>query len=141
MIEHVKFITREATFNVAFSGKYSYLIGKSGTGKSYMSGLLYQVENGYVATIEGDKHLVGGNWGVALDHLDDKDAVLLFGEDFDVPTIMQFWSLFEESKNQFIFMTRDIIPKVPYLKENVFTMQRTGEHEFTMLPYLVRCEL
>ena len=59
MIEHAKLITRDATFRLSYSGKYSYLIGDSGTRKMFLVNLLGQVLRGYRATMEGSRRIVG----------------------------------------------------------------------------------
>ena len=135
MIEHVKLITREATFHLAYSGKYSYLLGDSGTGKAFMLDMLGQVQRGYLATMEGDRRIVGGPKGVAIDHLDDENVLLVFGEDFDYPRIDDYYlNLIKESQNPCIFITRDLLPEIPYTDENVFAMQRISDKEFSMIP-------
>ena len=135
MIEYASLITREATFHLAYSGKYSYLLGDSGTGKAFMLNLLGQVQRGYLATMEGDRRIVGGPKGAAIDHLDDENVLLVFGEDFDYPRIDDYYlNLIKASKNPCIFITRDLFPEIPYTDENVFAMQRISDKEFSMIP-------
>ena len=135
MIEYASLITREATFHLAYSGKYSYLLGDSGTGKAFMLNLLGQVQRGYRATMEGTRRIVGSPKGAAIDHLDDENVLLVFGEDFDYPWIDDYYlDLIKESPNPCIFITRDLLPGVPYTDENVFTMQRISDREFSMIP-------
>ena len=135
MIEHASLITREATFHLAYSGKYTYLIGDSGTGKAYMVNLLGKVLRGYLATMEGSRRIVGGPDGIAIDHLEDENALLVFGEDYDVPSEEDYYlDQIKESPNPCIFVTRDVIPGIPYTGENVFVMQRISDKEFSMVP-------
>ena len=121
MIERATLITRAATFYLAYSGKYSYLLGDSGTGKGYLVDLLGQILFGYQASMEGSRRVVGGPHGVAIDHLNDDNALLVFGEDYDAMRIKSRWEKISKSVNPCIFMTRDMIPTVPYTDENVFT--------------------
>ena len=135
MIERASLITREATFHLAYSGKYTYLIGDSGTGKAYMVDLLGKVLRGYRATMEGSRRIVGGPYGIAIDHLKDENVLLVFGEDYDVPSVEDYYlDLIKESQNPCIFITRDVIPGIPYTGENVFVMQRISDKEFSMVP-------
>ena len=135
MIEHAKLITGEATFNLVYAGKYSYLLGDSGSGKAYMVDMLGQVLRGYLATMEGSRRIVGGPKGMAIDHLRDENVLLVFGEDFDVPSLdRDYWNAIAKTKNPCIFITRDVIPTVPYTDENVFVMQRISDMEFSMVP-------
>lgn len=135
MNEYASLITREATFHLAYSGKYSYLLGDSGTGKAYMVDLLGQVSRGYIATMEGARRIVGGPKGIAIDHLRDENVLLVFGEDFDVPSIDRaYWDVISKTQNPCIFVTRDLVPGVPYTDENMFVMRRIADREFTMVP-------
>ena len=134
MIEHVKLITREATFHLAYSGKYSYLLGDSGTGKNFLVDLLGQMLLGYRASMEGPRKVIGGPDGIALDHLNDENVLFVFGEDFDVPLIEKRWEKISNSPNPCIFISREIIPAVPYTDENVFMMKRISDIEFSMVP-------
>ena len=134
MIEYASLITREATFHLAYSGKYSYLLGDSGTGKAFMLNLLGQVQRGYRATMEGDRRIVGGPKGIAIDHLNEDNVLLVFGEDYDAMRIKSRWEKIRKSPNPCIFVTRDRIPTVPYTDENVFTLQRISDKEFSMIP-------
>ena len=134
MIERATLITRAATFYLAYSGKYSYLLGDSGTGKGYLVDLLGQILFGYQASMEGPRKVVGGPHGVAIDHLNDDNALLVFGEDYDAMRIKSRWEKISKSVNPCIFMTRDMIPTVPYTDENVFTMKRISDKEFSMVP-------
>ena len=137
MIEHAKLSTRDATFSLSYSGKYSYLIGDSGTRKMLLVNLLGQVLRGYRATMEGSRKIVGGPGGIAIDHLDDENVLLVFGEDYDVPSIDDYYlDMIKKSPNPCIFITRDIVPGIPYTDENVFAMQRISSKEFTMVPVL-----
>lgn len=100
-----------------------------------MMNLLGQVQRGYLATMEGGRRIVGSPKGVAIDHLDDESVLLVFGEDFDYPRIDKYyWDKINESLNPCIFITRDLLPAVPYTDENVFTMQRISDREFSMIP-------
>lgn len=132
MIERVKLITREATFHLAYSEKYSYLLGDSGTGKMFLVDLLEQMQLGYLATVEGTRGIVGGRR--VIDHLYDDNVLLVFDEDYDVPLIEKRWEKISKSPNPCIFITRDRISAVPYTDENVFTMQRISDREFSMVP-------
>lgn len=135
MIKHAKLITREATFDLSYSGKYTYLVGDSGTGKMFMVNLLGKVLRGYRATMEGDRRIVGGPDGIAIDHLRDDNVLLVFGEDYDVPSIDDYYlDLIKKSPNPCIFITRDIIPGIPYTDDNVFAMKRISDKEFSMVP-------
>ena len=134
MIEHVNLITRDAIFHLAYSGKYSYLLGNSGTGKAFLVDLLGQILLGYRATMEGPRRAVGGPNGAAIHHLKDENALLVFGEDYDAPLIEKRWEIISNSPNPCIFISRDMISAVPYTDENVFTMQRISDKEFSMVP-------
>lgn len=135
MIERASLITREATFHLAYSGKYTYLIGDSGTGKAHMVNLLGKVLRGYRATMEGSRRIVGGPEGIAIDHLEDENVLLVFGEDYDAPSVEDYYlDLIKKSPNPCIFITRDVVPGIPYTDENVFAMQRISDKEFSMVP-------
>lgn len=52
-----------------------------------MVDLLGKVLIGCRATMEGSRRIIGGPDGIAIDHLEDEDVLLVFGEDYDVPSV------------------------------------------------------
>ena len=134
MIEYARLETRRFTFNIAFSGKFSYLMGDSGCGRTLLSDALLRHDRSGLGTISGPKKIYGGKDGAAFNHYNEDNCVLVIGDDIDPLDLLEYMDYIQASSNQFIYISREPVKEFPFTEDNVFTMVG-GPKEFTMVPY------
>lgn len=103
MIEHARLEMSRIIYNIAFSGKYTYLAGSSGLGRAQLSDTLQRHEFSGLGTLIGPKKIYGGKFGAAFNHYFEDNCVLVINEDVDAVDMEEYLSYIVSSNNQFIF--------------------------------------
>ena len=137
-METIKIISRKATFNLTYSGMFTYLVCNNCMGTTMLCSILEDMNNGYQAQVVGDRKVFGGRYGRAIKAVNEDNALLIFGDDFSPIALEEKWFKISKTKNPCIFITPDPFPLIPYTKDNVFVMRKIDEREYSMFPY---CEV
>lgn len=135
MVERISIASRDLSYELSFRGKYTILTGLSGSGKTRLIKLLDRISRGMPHTISGNRAVVGAPYGKALRSavLSMHGAVIVVDEDVDSADLRDAMPAIMQSDCYFIFITRDLIPDIPYGAEDIFEMAG-GPNHYRMLP-------
>ena len=128
MIE-IKIVTRKVEYDLKIHGKYTILLGESGSGKTRLARDVYTLNRIQPdALYSGYKvYSVPAGQNVDTDIFSGSDAIIIFDEDLDQKDILKFFPTIKQSRNYFIFIGRGL-SFIPYGIEDVFEMVGTKRH-------------
>ena len=130
MLRHVSISTRKISYDLYFRSKYTVLTGLSGAGKTLLINTVQRLNRAFPdATYDGYKVYASVYSQDLTDTiLSESGALIIMDEDVDSEARKKFFPSIRDSKNFFIFITRDIYG-IPFGIDDIFELKGNEKHK------------